>query len=166
MARIDNFSAEMDNKFRRLDNDIDERIDQLERQAKLCDVIIKNIPYGQDENMENIVYGICDAINYKNTSAIKSAFQMSKSHQRSNPIIFKFFELADKRDFMYEYFQHQGLNLSDVGFKTKVRIVICEALSRKNNEIFKKAMELKFKNVFWSVSTKNGQVYYRLEFRQ
>lgn len=64
---------------------------------------------------------------------------------------------------MYGYCQYQQLNLSDVGFKTKLRIVICEALSRKNNEILGKAMELKFNKVFWSVSTKNGLVYYRLD---
>lgn len=161
--KIDDFSTKMTEKIRLLIEDVDGRIDFLERQTKLCDVVIKNIPYRQDENIENIVYDICYAIDYKNTNAIKSAFRLSRNQNRSNPIILKFFEVADKREFMYVYFKHQLLNLSDVGFKTKLRIVICEALTRKNNEIFKKAMELKFKKVFWSVSTKNGLVYYRLD---
>lgn len=64
---------------------------------------------------------------------------------------------------MEAYFQHPHLNLTNVGFKTKLRIVICEALTRKNQEIFQKAMNLKFNKVFASVSTKNGFVYYRLD---
>lgn len=161
--KIDDLSTEVTKKIRLLNEDVDDRIDFLERQTKLCDLVIKNIPYRQDENMENIVYDICYAIDFKNTKAIKSAFRLSRNQNRSNPIILKFFEVADKREFMYLYFKHQQLNLSDVGFRTKLRIVICEALTRKNNEIFKKAMEFKFKKIFWSVSTKNGLVYYRLD---
>lgn len=163
VEKIDDLSTKVHEKIRLLNEDVDDRIDFLERQAKICDVVIKNIPFRQDENMESIVYDICYAIDYKNTNAIKSAFRLSRNQNRSNPIILKFFEVADKREFMYVYFKHQQLNLSDVGFKTKLRIVICEALTRKNNEIFRKAMELKFKKVFLSVSTKNGLVYYRLD---
>ncbi len=163
MATMDDLSTKMTDRISKLSDDVDDRIDYLERQAKLCDVLIKNIPFRQDENMNDIVYDICGSIEYKNTSAIKSAFRMTRNESRSSPIVMKFFDVVDKREFMYAYFKHQQLNLSDVGFKTKLRIVICEALSRKNNEIFKKAMVLKFKRIFWSVSTKNGQVYYRLD---
>lgn len=129
----------------------------------MCDVIIKNVPYRQDENMQNYIYDLCDAIEYQHIKAIKSAFRMSKNNNRSNPIILTFYDVADKREFMYAYFKHQKLNLSDLGFKTKLRIIICEALTNKNYEIFKKAMVLKRSNRFSSVSTKNGFVYYRLD---
>lgn len=97
------------------------------------------------------------------TNGIKSTFRLSRNQNKSNPIIMKFYDLADKRDFMFAYFKNQKLNLTDLGFKTQLRIVICEALTRKNNDIFKKAMELKFSKIFSSVSTKNGFVYYRLD---
>lgn len=74
-VKMDNLSTEMNDKVHQLNDNIDERIDFLERQTKLCDVVIKNIPYRQDENMQNIVHDICGAINYKNTSAIKTAFR-------------------------------------------------------------------------------------------
>lgn len=165
MATMEDISNNMNDKISKINNEMEDRIDYLERQTKLCDVVIKNIPYRQDENMENLVYDICDAIVFKNTGAIKSAFRLSRYENRSNPIIMKFYEIADKRDFMEAYFHHPLLNLTDVGFKTKQRIVICEALTRKNNEIFRKAMNLKFNKIFSSVSTKNGFVFYRLEHK-
>ncbi len=149
----------------KINNDMEDRIDYLERQTKLCDVVVKNIPYRQDENMENLVYDICDAIQFNNTSSIKSAFRLSRNQNRSNPIIMKFDEIADRHYFMQAYFQHPLLNLTNVGFKTKQRIVICEYLTRKNREIFQKAMNLKFNKIFSSVSTKNGFVYYRLDHK-
>lgn len=163
VTKMEELSTVMSDKMSALNNDLDDRIDLLERQSKLCDVVIKNIPYRRDENMKDIVYDICHAIEFKSINAIKSAFRMSSNQNRSNPIVVKFYDVDGKRDFMYGYFQHQQLNMGDVGFHTKQRIIICEALSRRNNEIFKKAMELKFNKVFWSVSTKNGLVYYRLE---
>lgn len=156
-------SDQVEDKIDKFSVDVEDRIDYLERQAKLCDVVIKNIPYRHDENMSNYVYNLCDVIRYNNTNSIKAAFRLSRNQSKSNPIIMKFYDVADKRDFMHAYFQCQNLNLSDLGFKTKLRIVISEALTHKNNEIFKKAMQLKFDKVFWSVSTKSGLVYYRLD---
>lgn len=144
-------------------NIFEDKIDHLERQTKQCDIVVKNIPYRRDEEMRDYVYGICDAIRYTNIDAIKSAFRLSNTTNKSNPIIIKFYDVSDKRNFMQSYLQRCNLNLMDLGFKTKLRIVISEALTKKNNEIFKKAMKLKFDNIFSTVSTKNGLVYYRLD---
>ena len=122
-------------------------------------IVIKNVPYRQDESMKDYVYDVCRAIGYNNTESIKSAFRLSRNTNKSNPIVMKFYDVADKRDFMHAYFQCQNVNLMHLGFKTKLRIVISDALTQKNNEIFKKAMQLKFGKIFWSVSTKNGLVY-------
>lgn len=161
-ATMEEISNNVEDKINKISNDMEDRIDYLERQTKLCDVVVKNIPYRQEENMENLMYDICDAIKFSNTGTIKSAFRLSTSQNRSNPIIMKFDEVADKRNFMQAYFQHPLLNLTDVGFRTKQRIV---ALTRKNKEIFQKAMNLKFNKIFSSVSTKNGFVYYRLDHK-
>lgn len=160
---VKNLSNEVTDKICKLNDDVENRLDFLERQTKLTDVVIKNIPYNNDENMENLVFSICDSIEFKNTRAIKSAFRLSRNRNKSNPIIMKFYDTSDRREFMYAYFGHQQLNLTNLGFRTKMRVIICEALTNKNNEIFKQAMELKFKKVFWSVSTRNGFVYYRLD---
>lgn len=163
MATMEEISNNMNDKISKINNEMEDRIDNLERQSKLCDVVIKNIPYRQDENMENLVNDICDAIEFKNTRAIKSAFRLSRNQHKASHIIMKFYEISDKRYFMEAYFQHPLLNLTDVRFKTKQRIVICEALTRKNMDIFQRAMNLKFNKIFLSVSTKNGFVYYRLD---
>lgn len=163
MSAVQLLTDDVKDKVMKFSDDIENRIDYLERQAKLCDIIIKNVPYRQDESMKNTVYDLCDAIGYKNTGAIKSAFRLSLNSNKSNPIVMKFYDTEDKRDFMHAYFQRKNLNLSDLGFQTKLRIIISDALTKKNNDIFKKAMQLKFDKIFWSVNTKNGWVYYRLE---
>lgn len=163
MATIKDFSDGFNGKIQKFSEDVEDRIDYLERQSKLCDVVVKNVPYRSDENMRDLVYDLCDAVAFKNVNAIKSAFRMSKQETKSNPIVMKFYDKQDKREFMSAYFRNQKLNLSDLGFKTKMRIVINEALTQKNSEIFKKAMQLKFNKVFASVSTRNGFVFYRLD---
>ncbi len=166
MSVVQVLSDDVTEKIEKFSECVEDRIDYLERQAKQCDIVIKNIPYRHDESMENYVYDLCGAIRFNNTNSIKSAFRLSRNSSKSNPIVMKFFNVADKRDFMHSYFQCQNLNLTDLGFKTKLRIVISDALTaltQKNNEIFKKAMQLKFNKIFWSVNTKNGLVYYRLE---
>ncbi len=156
-------SDELSTKIRLFNDDIDERLDFLERQSKQCDIIIKNIPYRPEENMRNLVYDTCDAIKFSNVKTIKSAFRMSRSSNRSNPIVMKFYDRSDKHDFMRAYLNYNMLNLNDLGFHSKLRIIICEALTTKNNEIFKKAMYLKRNKELFSVSTKNGFVYCRLD---
>lgn len=163
MSAIQLLSNEVKEKVASGSEGVEDRIDYLERQAKLCDIVIKNVPYRQDEDLKNYIYDLCDAIKFNNTNAIKAAFRMSRNATKSNPIVMKFYDVADKKDFMHAYFECKNLNLTDLGFKTKLRIVISEALTHKNNEIFKKAMQLKFDKVFWSVSTKNGLVHYRLD---
>lgn len=163
MSAVQVLSKDVKEEITKFSDGVEDRIDYLERQAKQCDIVIKNVPYRQDESMKDYVYNVCRAIGYNNTDSIKSAFRLSRNTNKSNPIVMKFYDVADKRDFMRAYFQCQNLNLMHLGFKTKLRIVISDALTQKNNEIFKKAMQLKFGKIFWSVSTKNGLVYYRLD---
>lgn len=163
MTAVQALSNNVNGKISKFSDGVEDRIDYLERQAKLCDIVIKNVPYRHDENMKNYVFDLCGAIGYNNTNAIKTAFRLSRNSTKSNPILMKFYDTADKRDFMHAYFQCRNLNLTNLGFQTKLRIVISDALTQKNNEIFKKAMQLKFDKKLWSVSTKNGLVHYRLD---
>lgn len=116
----------MSTKIRLYNDNIDERLDFLERQSKQCDVIVKNIPYRSDENMRNLVYDICDSIKFTNVESIKSAFRMSRISNKSNPIIMKFYDRSDKHDFMRGYLNYNKLNLNDLGsFKVESNNVRC-----------------------------------------
>lgn len=73
-------------------------------------------------------------------------------------ILVKFHSNNNKITFMKAYFQHGELDISDVGFLTKDRIIVRENLTQRNHKIFCLAMKLKKDGFIKKVMTVSGLV--------
>lgn len=160
---VEQSSKDIRSEILQIDDKYNSKIDNLERQLKLCDLIIKNIPFNKNESVISLVNQICDIITYKSKELIKSVFRLNKATNKGSPIIVKFYDESYKSDFIIHYHKFPNLNLTHLGYETPLRIYINESLSPLNQAIFSKALQLKKVNLISSVTTKNGFVFYRLK---
>lgn len=151
----------------------EKRIDKLERDENLNTLVISGIPVTDNEKMKDIVYSICNAINYKrdvfDTIADVYRFPMARVKAgvasssdlpptSSRPILVRFYTFDSKQQFFSSYLKSKA-NLSQIGFDTSKRFFINEKLTPKNRDIFSAAKELKSNGKILSYYTYRGLVY-------
>lgn len=170
-------------EIKRVDNEInlmkksiystETRIDKLEREALLRQLIISGVPYDHKESIVLIMSDICTTIGFKDgpscfvayrlrkpnfnqatassssststsSSSASSAFTVSQT-QYTN-IFMKFNSVNQRFQFWHCYLACKTLNLTNIGYSTAKRIFINEILTPKNAEICFRARKLKAAN--------------------
>lgn len=137
--------------------------EELERQNRIRDVIIRGVPSLPGENLWKLFEKIMSALNFEFQIfySIDTIFRLGNSANKpgsSNAILVKFATLKLKQEFMASYFSDNNLRLSNIGINSDSRIFISENLSKANNILLKRAIELRKSGTVEKVSTKFGYV--------
>lgn len=142
------------------------RIDQLERQVRMNEVVISGVPYVENEKVIDIVTLISRTIKFSGgQDAIESCFRLPayNNRRRSSPsIIVRFWGADAKVDFIKCYFSSSKLCTTMLGHSAPSRIYVNENLTKRNFEIFCQARDLKKNGKIVRFSTQRGRVVVKL----
>lgn len=148
-------------------NVLESRIDQLERQLRMNELVISGVPYLDNEKVIDIVSSICGVIKFAGgRDVFESCFRLPirNIRRRSTPsIIVKFWAVEAKTDFFRCYFNANKLCTSMVGYSSASRIYINENLTKRNFEIFCSARDLKKEGKIVRYSTQRGRVVVKIQ---
>lgn len=136
-----------------------------ERISRLNDVVIKGVPYAQNEKLFEIFDKIAVAINFGHSkfSSLNNLFRLkSSSDSLSPPILLQFSTQLLRREFMSNYFAHGNLKLSHIGLTSENRIYACDNLTKHNNTILRKALTMVADKSLSKVRTRAGYVNVQL----
>lgn len=143
------------------------RIDQLERQVRMNELVISGVPTTDNEKLMEIIASICRVIQFHGGSeAIETCFRLPihNNRRRSSPsIIVKFWGADGKNDFFKRYFATKKLCTSMIGYSAPSRIYVNENLTKKNFDIFCKARDLKKEGKIIRFNTQRGRVTVKLQ---
>lgn len=156
-------------------NSTDTRLDRLERQSLMNELIVSGVPIEKRRSADSIVAGICDVLQCdlreNDFAAIfrvpsrKGNGQAGDDSRRttSPPIILRFNYAWAKHNFLDSYYKKKDLSLKDIGFKTARRIYVNESLTALNRQIFTMALQLKKNGRIFRCFTRQGLVYVQEE---
>lgn len=136
-----------------------------ERISRLNDVVIKGVPFTQNEKLFEVFNKIAVAIKYDQSkfSSLNNLFRLkSSSETRSQPILLQFSTQLLRREFMSKYFAHANLKLNHIGFTSENRIYACDNLTKQNNSILQKALAMVADKRLSKVRTRAGYVNVQL----
>ena len=122
------------------------------------------IPYAPNEDLQKIFGDMSAVLNYNVSDMNVQIYRPIKNKANLTstmkiPIIMKFPSVNDKITFYKLYLSNRNLNLSNIGFQNQSRIFINENLTKKNNTIYKAALNLKKQKSIVKTFTKNGQIF-------
>lgn len=147
------------------------RIDQLERQARMNELVISGVPVVDNENLNDILMRISQSIKFPGgTDSMQSFFRLPVSNKkpiRTNrlqtpSIIIRFWGTQAKSDFFNLYLNKKNLCVTTLGFSAPSRIYVNENLTKKNFEIFCLARQMKLNGRIFRFNTFNGRVFIKL----
>lgn len=143
------------------------RIDQLERQVRMNELVISGVPMVENENLVELMDVICKTIKFSGGgTSIESCFRLpsrTSSRKRTSPsIMVKFWGADAKTDFYKQYFVSKRLCTSMIGFATESRIYVNENLTKRNFEIFRMARDMKNQGKISRYNTQRGRVVIQL----
>ncbi|KAJ6640559.1 hypothetical protein Bhyg_05488, partial [Pseudolycoriella hygida] len=154
---------------------IESRIENLERESLLLELVVSGIPLHPNEKLGHIVDKMCTSIGftdrlnglsgfYRMTRTKKNAQQENAvSHRTSFPQIkLKFWNFGLKQEFFKRYMIKKSLSLADLGYKTTSRVYINESLTSSNQKLFLKARMTQRNKIIYQCHTYRGQVFIRL----
>lgn len=132
---------------------MEDKLEKLDRQMHLTDLLVHGIPISEDEDLNRIINSICNIIGFTSMDyALLSIFRINIK-SKYPPIVLKFISHPARNEFVNLF-----LILSDIGFDSNKPINVQESLSSLNASIFRKAMEMKHSDFLFSVNTRNGFV--------
>lgn len=144
----------------------DNRVDQLERQIRMNELVISGVPMVKDENLYEIIGSICKAINYcGGLDSIESGFCLPVHNNRrrlSPSIIVKFWGSDAKNEFFKRYFATKKLCTTSIGFSAPSRIYVNENLTKRNFGIFCMARDMKKDGKIAHFTTQRGRIAIKL----
>lgn len=177
IAKIDDMRKDMEARFDRqicdVANDVkkielrqctmDEKLEEIDRKSHLTDLLLNGVPIVPQEDLRRIFSVISHKIGFlSNENTLSSIFRLRNNNQSDHPtIVLKFLTTTARNDFFRLYMKCLDLNLKDIGFETGLRIYIKESLTKRNAEIFRKAIIAKKAAQVFNVHTYNGFVYIR-----
>lgn len=145
---------------------IESRVDRIERQALLCDVVVHGIPAVKNENLFEIFTKICNITGFKFT--FKPAIYRAKNKRNANTtanksvVIIKLASILEKNAFLNSFrsiVSKEPLKLSKIGLVGDTTILLNESLTHRNRKILQMALKCKKINTaLLSVYTLDGIV--------
>lgn len=162
--KIDNINSrvEINNlKLSRKCEELSARLEVIEWQNHLNDVVIVGVPFAKGEKLHEILEDLFQKVNYNHgLLSVNSFFRTKSSGNRSGIIIVKFASLGYKKQFFSCIKSCKGkLTTACLGFAFNGPIYVNDSLDKRNAEFFKMTRLLvKAKSIFKSF-TMNGHVY-------
>lgn len=155
---------------------LETRIDKLERESLLLELVITGFPLHQNEILERIVDRMCTVIGFESgMNGISGFYRVSRNANNKNrpnktsskvidypPIILKFWSFDLKQYFFKRYLNKKTLNLSDFGYSTTARIYINESLTASNHNLLMKARSMQKDKIIHQCHTYKGQVFVKV----
>lgn len=171
--QIANFKNEMDSRFKAFrtelqtdidvistrQDDIDTRLDILERASLSANLLLNGVPIIENENLNELFEQLCTQIGFTPKEFTLLSIFRVKNKSKQPTIVMKFISQNARNEFYQRYWKTKNLSLIDLGFETDSRVYVQESLTKANHEIFKQAMSLKRDKKLSSVYTYNGLVY-------
>lgn len=161
-TRIDHLAS----KLSSFAGTVEEKMESLDRQNRLNDVLIRGIPTTERENIFHLYEKLAKVLKfpYETMYVVNSIFRLNKNNVASNmnlspPILLKFATPILKRAFFNQYLKFQNLRLSDIGFTSTERIYINDNLTKKNSMLYKKAIEMKSAKQIDKLQVRNGLIF-------
>ena len=153
---------------------LETRIDKLERESLLLELVVTGFPLHQNENLEWIVDRMCKVLE-SGMDGISGFYRVSRNANNNNrpnkappkvidypPIILKFWSFNMKQQFFKRYLNKKSLNLSDFGYPTAARIYINESLTASNHKLLMKARLMQKDKIIHQCHTYRGQVFVKV----
>lgn len=165
-SQITNLYTSVNKKFVEVEADFKEvnnRLDFIERQNLMNDIMITGIPYREQEDVLQLFHVICDVLGCnKSAMVIDSIFRIPGSRD-VRPIIVKFVTSMSKIEIFNLYNKNKNstnLTLKSIGFNNADhRIYINSSLTKKNREVQKKAREHLKNGIFEKVYVSKGNIF-------
>lgn len=170
-GKINTLSAEVNSSLNEIRKDVDKKIFQseslamsrlndLERRACSCDLLVHGIPFLANENPTDIIKQVCLKIGLNENTGILSVFRIKPSITSSkiSPIIVKCISIESKQRIFMKYITYKNLCLKDIGIDLNNRIFINDCLTKLDNIVMRNALELKKMGKIEKVGVRNGHV--------
>lgn len=168
-AKIDTKLESVTKKSQILANKFERTLEENSRLSKINDVIIRGIPYNDNEKLLRTFSRVARAVGFKhsNATAINDIFRIPSNYgKKGGPILVKFSSIILKREFMSRFLRKKYVNLKDIATTTEIRrIYASDNLTKLNYEIYVKAVNLLDSiprledNGIWKLKTVLGFVY-------
>lgn len=154
----------MNSKFLEVEADFKEvnnRLDFIERQNLINDVLVTGIPYREHEDVFKLFNDICNALGCNKSSMIIDSIFRLPGSKEDRPIIVKFVTSMSKIEIFNIYNQKStSLTLKSIGFSiSDRRIYINSCLTKKNRIIHQKARELFKKQLIKKFYVSKGNIF-------
>lgn len=146
------------------------KIKHQENRSVACDLRLNEIPYEQDENLDEIFFRICNTINIS-VPAIKTIYRLqNQNNKHSNiskdaAIIVKMWSPYDKNFFLKSLTNYRKINkdfsfcLRHIGFNSDNKFFVNENLTQSNFNLLRSAVRLKKKKIIHSAFSMRNLVY-------
>lgn len=147
---------------------VNDKFENLERQNRLNDILVRGVPMMDKENMYSLFDKMAKVLKfpYEKLYVLSSIFRLRNNSNSSSsnstqppPILIKFTTPIVKRIFFSQYMKFKGLKLNDIGFESTDRIYFTDNLTKCNSSLQKKATELKAMKLIDKIQIRNGLVY-------
>jgi hypothetical protein len=145
-------------------NQLENKIEILERRQIANDIIIDGVPERISENCTQLIQQIGKELNLKiNESMINDCHRIgfNKNNESPRKILVSFTNHQDKVNILKARQIVRNFSTKCMGIQPDVPIYIRENLTSKGNKLFKEARELRKQLNFKFVWTKNGLVFLR-----
>lgn len=120
---------------------------RVNRQHTKCHIIIRNIPFNQNENLQYIFQQICNQINFHILHSCieiyRKEFCIKYGHgNKENYFVYPqfievcFISIWERKYFMKQYMIYGALYLNDIGFDGKSQVLISENISDDELRMF------------------------------
>jgi hypothetical protein len=153
------------NRIDELQNTVSKLQNDLERQSRSTELIVRGVPMATNEKCQQVYQTIAKAIGYApGTIPIADAFRLGRRpsvlpDSKVPSILIRFVNKLEKIAFHQKYFAKKDLNLTDLGFDGATsRVYISESLTTNNQKLFGAAMMMKKDGKLASVSTYHGAI--------
>lgn len=142
-------------------NALEIEMENNERIARLNDVIIKGVPTNHKAKLVDVFGAICSTIGFSHSTitSINNMFRLSNTNTQSSPILVQFATQLLKREFMSKYYSHGHLQLKHIGISSESRLYASDNLTKLNNSILQKSLQMVKKKLISKVRVRAGYVY-------
>lgn len=142
-----------ENKYKRLTAKVssinvlvEDKFEEIDRQNRLCDILIRGVPMCKNENLHQLFDKISTILKfpYEKMYLLHSIFRFKSKYAKENqiaaaPILVKFSTPVIKRAFFNQFLQHKNLKLSDIGYNSPNQIYFSDNLTKQNSNNIQKS---------------------------
>lgn len=167
--RVNTIARSSSDQSQILINNLEQKLDSLEQQARNCNVEICNVPEKRGENLLQLIDTIGNAINFPTSQRdiisihrVQHAQQTNNTNNRPKNIIVKFTTRIIRDNLLSAFRLAKGLKTDQIGISgSPTKIYINEHLTLKTKQLFRKSKDAAKQHDFKYVWVKNSTILVR-----